>query len=176
MTASLRSRPPKEEYFPFYAGYIASVPEGDIVSLMRSLGAELNASLAKIPESKGSHRYADDKWTIKVVLGHLIDAERIFTYRALRLARGDQTPLPGFEENDYARTSGSDARTVADLAAELASVRESSARMFESLPDEAWAQRGTVNGGVVSVRALAYITAGHAKHHLNVLRERYGVA
>ena len=142
MTTSLRSRPPEGEYFPFYAGYIASVPEGDIVSLMRSLGAELNASLAKIPESKGSHRYADDKWTIKVVLGHLIDAERIFTYRALRLARGDQTPLPG----------------------------------FESLPDEAWAQRGTVNGGVVSVRALAYITAGHAKHHLNVLRERYGVA
>lgn len=171
-----RSRPAADEYPAFFAGYVKSVPEGDIVALMRTLGAELKSVVEKIPEDRGSHRYAEGKWSIKTVLGHLIDAERIFSYRALRVARGDQTPLPGFEENDYARIAGSDARTIADLAGEVASVRESTARLFESLPDDAWARRGTVNGGGISVRALAYITAGHAKHHLNVLRERYGVA
>jgi hypothetical protein len=176
MTTSLRSRPAADEYPPFYSGYVAAIPDGDIIALLRSTGEELKTTLARIPESKGSFRYADDKWSIKVLLGHVIDGERIFTYRALRVARGDQTPLPGFEENDFAVTSKSDARTVADLAAELAAVRESSVRLFESLPDEAWTRRGTVSGKSVSVRALAYITAGHAKHHLNVLRERYGVA
>ena len=176
MTPLLRGRPAADEYPAFYAGYVAAIPDGDILALLRSTGEELNSSLAQIPESKGSYRYAADKWSIKVLLGHVIDAERIFTYRTLRVARGDQTPLPGFEENDFAVTSKSDARTVADLAAELAAVRESSVRLFESLPDDAWTRHGTVNGRGVSVRALAYITAGHAKHHLNVLRERYGVA
>ena len=169
------ARPNSTEYPEWYAGYVKRVPDGDIVTTLRQGGEELASVLGTIPESKGEHRYAEGKWTIRTLIGHMIDAERIFAYRALRIARGDATPLPGFEENAYARTAGSDARSVADLVAELLVVRESSVRLFESLPDDAWTRNGTVNNGGVTVRALAYITAGHAKHHLNVLKERYGV-
>jgi hypothetical protein len=166
-------RPDATEYAPFYAGYVADVPETDVVSVLRESGRDLVSALAAIPETQGGHRYAADKWTVREVIGHLIDAERIFTYRALRLARADATPLPGFEENDYVRAAGSDARTIADLVDELRAVRESTVRLFASLPDASWARRGVVNGREISVRALAFITAGHARHHLGVLRERY---
>lgn len=175
MTTSLRVRPEATEFPTFYAGYVASVPSGDILAILRDAKEELASALGAIPESKGSRRYADGKWTVKTVLGHMIDAERIFSYRALRLARGDATPLPGFEENEYAKTAGSDARTVADLVSELLDVRASTIRLFDSLPEDAWVRRGIVNKGEVSVRALGYITVGHARHHLQVLRERYGV-
>jgi uncharacterized damage-inducible protein DinB len=145
------------------------------VTVLRQSEAELASALGAIPESKGEYRYADGKWSVRTVIGHMIDAERIFAYRALRIARGDATPLPGFEENDYAITAASDARGVADLVSELLLVRESTTRLFESLPDEAWPRRGIVNNGGVSVRALGYIIAGHAKHHLGVLKERYGL-
>jgi hypothetical protein len=167
------SRPDATEYAPFYAGYVATVPESEIVAVLRESGRDIVTALAAIPESQGGHRYAAGKWTVREVIGHLIDAERIFTYRALRLARADATPLPGFEENDYVRASGSDARTIADLVDELRCVRESTVGLFASLPDEAWGRRGVVNGREISVRALAFITAGHARHHLGVLRERY---
>jgi hypothetical protein len=173
MTATTSTRPDSSEYAPFYAGYVAAVPEEDIVAALREGRRELASALAAIPESRGGFRYAEGKWSVREVLGHLIDAERIFCYRALRLARGDETPLPAFEENGYVRAAGSDARTLADLADELAAVRESTVRLFASLPDVAWVRRGVVNGRDVSVRALAYITAGHARHHLKVLRERY---
>ena len=175
MTASLRARPDSTEFKSFYAGYVASVPEGDIVDVIRAEGKELAEALAKIPESKGSHRYAADKWTVKTLIGHMIDAERIFTYRALRIARGDSTPLPGFDENAFAETAGSDTRTVADLAAEMACVREATVRIFASFPDDVWSRRAVVNNGEITVRAIAYVATGHTKHHLAVLRERYGV-
>jgi hypothetical protein len=119
--------------------------------------------------------YAEGKWTVATVLGHLADAERIFSYRALRIARGDQTPLPGFEENDYARMAGSDARSVRDLVSEIRAVRASTQHLFESLPADAWSRSGSVNNGTVTVRALGYITVGHVMHHLAILHERYGV-
>jgi hypothetical protein len=169
-------RPDATEYAPFYARYVAEVPEDDPVVALRASGRELLDALATVPESRGGFRYAADKWSVREVIGHLIDAERIFGYRALRLARADATPLPGFEENDYARTAGSDARTLADLTGELRVVRDGTVRLFESFLEEAWPRRGVVNGREVSVRALAYITAGHARHHLAVLRERYAVA
>jgi hypothetical protein len=175
MTSTLRARPDSTEYPQWYAGYVARVPDGDIVTVLRQGGEELASVLGAVPESMGEHRYAEGKWTVRTLVGHMIDTERIFAYRALRIARGDTTPLPGFEENDYARTAGSDARSVADLVAELLIVRECTVRMFESFPDAAWVRSGTVNNGDVSVRALGYITAGHAKHHLGVLKERYGV-
>ena len=175
MTSTLRVRPDASEYPSFYAGYVASVPADDILTALRNGRDELAAALGTIPESKGGYRYAEGKWTVRTLIGHMIDAERIFSYRALRLARGDATPLPGFEEKQYAETAGSDARTVADLAAEMLDVRASTIRLFESLPDDAWVRRGTVNNGEVSVRALGYITAGHARHHLNVLRDKYGL-
>jgi Mycothiol maleylpyruvate isomerase N-terminal domain. len=173
-TQTLSSRrPDATEYPPFFARYVAGVPEEDVVGALRDSGREILAVLTAIPNSRGGFRYAPDKWTIREVVGHMIDAERIFGYRALRLARGDATPLPGFEENDYARHSGSDARPLADLIEELRIVREGTVRLFQSFPAEAWTRRGVVNGREVSVRALAYITAGHGRHHLGVLRERY---
>jgi hypothetical protein len=173
VTTTQTARPDATEYSPFYAGYVAAVPESDVVAVLRDSGRDLVTALAAIPESQGGHRYAAGKWSVREVIGHVIDAERIFGYRALRLARADATPLPGFEENDYVRAAGSDARTIADLVDELRAVREATVRLFASLPDEAWARRGMVNGREISVRALAFITAGHARHHLNVLRERY---
>jgi hypothetical protein len=168
-----QNRPDASEYPPFYARYVASVPEADVVAALRDSAREIVGVLAAIPDARGGFRYGPDKWTIREVVGHMIDAERIFSYRALRLARGDATPLPGFEENDYARTAGSDTRSLADLVDELRVVREGTVRLFQSFPSEAWTRRGMVNGREVSVRALAYITAGHARHHLGVLRERY---
>ena len=176
MASSLRVRPESSEYAPFYHGYVATVPEGDVVALLRQNGGELHDALAAIPEDRGGFRYAEGKWSIREVVGHLIDAERIFTYRALRIARGDTTPLAAFDENEYVKTAGSDARTLSNLAREFGAVREASVQLFESLPDDAWGRSGVASGKDVSVRALAYITAGHAMHHLRILRERYGIA
>jgi uncharacterized damage-inducible protein DinB len=173
MPTSLRARPHTSEYAPFYHPYISSVPEGDVVAIMRDAGRELHSAVMAIPEQRGGFRYAEGKWTIREVIGHLIDAERIFTYRALRIARSDATPLPGFEENDYVRTAGSDERTLASLGQELAAVRESTVLLFQSLPTDAWVRRGTASGKEISVRAIAYIVAGHPLHHLRILRERY---
>jgi hypothetical protein len=176
MTTSLRARPDASEYASFYHGYIAGVPEGDVLEHLRDSGRELLDAIGALPEERGGFRYADDKWTIREVVGHVIDAERIFTYRALRVARGDTTPLPGFEENEYVRTAGSDRRTLASLTRELGAVRESTVLLFESLPDEVWMRRGVASGKEISVRALAYITEGHPRHHLRILRERYQIA
>lgn len=175
MTTTLRARPEASEYAPFYHGYVTMVPDGDVVELVRSTGREVLEALGRIPETRGDHRYGPDKWTIREVIGHLIDAERIFTYRALRVARGDRTPLAAFDENEFVKTAGSEARTLASLTRELGAVREATAQLFESLPDEAWGRSGIASGKDVSLRALAYITTGHAMHHLRILRERYGV-
>lgn len=169
----LRARPAATDYPTFAAGYVASVPDVDVIDALRDGGRELLAIVAGIPEERGGFRYAHDKWTIREMLGHVIDAERIFTYRALRIARGDATPLPGFEENAYVTMAGSDARTLAGLATEFEAVRLASVLLFESLPGDAWSRRGSVNGSDVTVRALAFIAAGHAMHHRRILRERY---
>jgi hypothetical protein len=175
MSTNLRARPDASEYAPFYHGYVANVPEGDIVDLLRAGGRELVEALGRIPEDRGGFRYGPEKWSIREVVGHLIDAERIFAYRALRVARGDQTPLAAFEENAYVKTAGSDARTMVDLTRELGAVRETTVLLFDSFPDEAWGRSGVASGKEVSLRALAYIMAGHARHHLRILRERYAI-
>lgn len=175
MTTSLRARPAASEYAPYYGKYIATVGDGDIVSLLRESGRELDTALAGVDESRGGHRYADGKWSVREVIGHLIDAERIFSYRALRIARGDATPLPGFDQDPYVAASNAEARSVADLRDEMRAVRESTTRLFASLADDAWARVGTASENPVSVRALAYITLGHQHHHLRILRERYGL-
>jgi hypothetical protein len=173
MTAVAAHRPDASEFAPYYGRYVAAVPEGDIVSLLRRDRDEWQSTIANLPESKGDHRYADDKWSIRQVIGHVSDTERVFSYRAFRIARGDQTPLASFEQDDYVKTAGSEQRTLSSLAAELLAVRESTLALFTSLPDEAWMRTGTASGNTVSVRALAYITAGHAQHHLRILREQY---
>jgi hypothetical protein len=175
MTSPRSERPDPSEYPDFYARYIARVPEGDVVAALRDGYQRIKEAVGTLPESMGDHRYAEGKWSVRTVLGHMIDTERIFAYRALRLARGDSTPLPGFDENDYARTAESDERRVTELVAELLAVRDTTARLFASLPEAAWMRSGVVNGAPVTVRALAFISAGHALHHIAILKERYGV-
>ena len=173
MTASPIARPDTDENAPYYGTYIAKVPDGDLRSMLSSQLAETLALIRSIPESQGGHRYAPDKWSIREVLGHLADGERIFSYRALRIARGDATPLPGFEQNDYVPAGGFDARTLRDLADELAAIRQATIHLFAHLDQAALARRGTASGKSVSVRALAYIIAGHELHHVGILKNRY---
>jgi hypothetical protein len=126
-----------------------------------------------LSEEQGNSRYEPGKWSIKELVGHINDAERIFGYRALRIARGDQTPLPGFEQDDFIAGANFDACTLADLTTEFELIRRSNLAMFKQLGDEAWVRRGTASDNTISVRALAYIIAGHEVHHLNILRSRY---
>lgn len=175
MDATVFPRPGTDEYAPFYAGYVAAVPDGDLVALLEDQLRTLQALCDGLTPTQAGHAYAPGKWTVKEVLGHLIDAERIFAYRVLRIARGDTTPLPGFDENAYTPESGAAGRTVADLAAECNAVRHATLALLRSLTPETAARRGTASGHTVSARAIAWIIAGHAQHHLKVLRERYGV-
>ena len=173
MSAATTARPASGEYPPYSIAYISLVPDGDIVA---TLGKQLDDTLAlirSIPESRGGFRYAEDKWSIKEVIGHIIDGERVFAYRALRFARGDETPLSGFEQDDYVRTGGFDKRSLSDLANEYEHVRRSSLSLFSNLDDEAWSRCGTSNNNPASVRALAFIIAGHERHHVEILRTRY---
>lgn len=173
MTNSAIVRPDPTEYLPYYSRYVALVPEGDIVATLAAQNESTMALLRSLPESKAAFRYAPLKWSIKELVGHLSDAERIFADRALRFARNDETPLPGFEENDYVRNGSFDAYSLADLADGFESVRRSTVFLFKHLGGEASARRGKANNAEISVRALAYVIAGHEIHHMNVLRTRY---
>jgi hypothetical protein len=166
-------RPDPSEYAPDYAGYIAGVPDGDLLSTLERQLRESRAALAGLPEVRGDFAYAPGKWTVKEVLGHVADAERVFAYRALSFARGERAALPGFDEKAWTPASGAATRTVRDLLEELGAVRASTLALLRHLPAEAPLRRGTANGREVTVRALAWIIAGHERHHLRVLRERY---
>ena len=166
-------RPAADEYAPFYHPYIERVPAGDIRLMLRVQLADTVALLRPLSEQQAASRYAPDKWSIKQVIGHLIDAERVMTYRAMRIARGDETPLAGFDENTYAENAGSDERTLQSLIAELETLRQSTAAFFQHLPDVAWSRRGTANNKSVTVRGLAFIIAGHELHHREILHSRY---
>lgn len=173
MSAHRRIRPLAGEFNPYYAGYIAQVPDGDVVEALIG-GAEIAAALlGDLDDATASRAYAPGKWTLKEVLLHCADAERIFSYRALRIARGDTTPLPSFDENAYAPMSGAGNRTIEDILDEFESVRESTVTLYSGLPSEAWTRRGTASESPVSVRAIAWITAGHLLHHLSVIQDRY---
>ncbi|HKQ58827.1 MAG TPA: DinB family protein [Candidatus Eisenbacteria bacterium] len=168
-------RPGADEYFEYYGKYIALVPGDDALPTLASHIESWQPALRKLSDVQGLHRYAAGKWSVKEVLNHIADGERVFAYRALRFARADQTPLPGFDENSWTPNAGSDRRTVADLVDELVAVRAASVALYRSLDLEALARRGEANGKAISVRALAWITAGHAIHHQGILRERYGL-
>lgn len=168
-------RPAPEEYAEYFGRYIAHVPEDDVLPALERQPGEMAAALASVPADRESFRYAPDKWTIREVVGHVIDCERVFGYRALAIARGERASLPGFEENEYAKASGHDARTLASLVEELAALRKSHVAMFRHLDEEARARIGVANGQPVSARAIAYILVGHARHHMAVLADKYGV-
>ncbi len=170
-------KPPHEdEYAPFYAAYVGRVrhvtaPVDELAVQRRRFIDVLSA----VSEDQAGFRYAPGKWSIKELIGHLSDAERIFAYRLLRIGRGDETPLPGWEENDYVRTAGSDARTFRDLMEEWAVVRDGTTTLAAAMPADAWERRGTANGTPISTRALLYIVLGHTEHHRAVLEERYAI-
>jgi hypothetical protein len=165
-------RPDSTEYAPYYGKYVALVPEDNILTAMRSETAQTLAFLRGVPERESSIRHPPYTWTFKQVVGHLTDAERVFGYRALRFARGDSTPLPGFDENTYAQIAEFDQHPLDDLVAEFEALRQSHICLFKNLPATAWARRGIANGNEVSVRALAYIIVGHERHHTVILRQR----
>jgi uncharacterized damage-inducible protein DinB len=170
------SRPGRDEYAEYYGRYIDRVPDGDVVAMLESQGNETQKLLASIGEEKAGYRYEPGKWSIKEVVGHIADAERVFAFRLLAFARGEKQPLPGFDQDEYMETANFDARSLADLADDLASTRHATLTLVRSFNDEAWDRRGVASDNPVSVRALAWITAGHERHHVNILRERYGIA
>ncbi|MFP5260705.1 MAG: DinB family protein [Blastocatellia bacterium] len=173
MSKTLSERPAPTEHAPYYGKYIDLVPDGDIVA---TLGRQLDDALAlfgSISESQADSRYAPGKWSIKELIGHIMDAERIFGYRALRFARNDQTPLPGFEQDDYVKYGGFGEQRLSDLVSEYEHVRRANIHLFRGLSDEAWGRRGTSSGNELSVRALAYIIAGHELHHMGIIRTKY---
>ena len=166
-------RPAADEYAPYYGGYVGLVPDGEILVLLRDQLAETEALLREFRGDRGDHRYAAGKWSVKEIVGHIADTERIFAYRALRFARGDRTPLPGYEQDDFVRGANFGARALPEIAGELRSVRMASITLFAGLSEEALQRRGPANNVEFSVRALAWIIAGHERHHARIIRERY---
>jgi DinB superfamily len=166
-------RPEPGEYASFYETYVSKVQGGDVLSQLESQRLQTAQLFAASSERDGNFRYAPDKWTIKEVVGHLSDTERIFTYRALRVARGDKTPLPSFEQNDYVKNGNFGEQSLADLVAEFGLIRTATLALFRSLNAEAWTRSGTASNNPITVRALAFITAGHELHHRDILKERY---
>ena len=167
------NRPEKEEYAEYYETYISLVEEIDIVSALENQIDELNNLFSAISEEKADFRYAEGKWSIKELLGHLTDGERFFSYRALRISRADKTPMEGFEQDGYIENSNFNSMKLSDLLAEFSHLREANLIFFKNLTDEAWLRTGTASDMPFSVRALAYISVGHIRHHADILRQRY---
>lgn len=168
-----QSKPTSTEHAPYQGAYIALCPEGGLLAALQAADAHAAAVLGGIPEQSAGFRYAAGKWSMRDVVQHLIDCERVFAYRALRFARRDGTGLPGFDEDSYATEAHADARPWTDLLAERAVVRQGTLHLFRSLSDEALVRSGQANGQAMSVRALGWCIAGHERHHLRILQERY---
>jgi uncharacterized damage-inducible protein DinB len=174
MTTVTIPRPEPSEYVPYYQTYISKVPaKGDLLTVLEDQRRETQQLLAGLSEAKALHRYAPGKWSIKEVVGHVMDSERVFCYRALRFARADDKPLQGFDEKAWVPAGQFDARSLKDLAAELDLVRRATIALFSGLDGAALTRRGTANNNPISVRALAWIIAGHERHHVGIVRERY---
>lgn len=166
------NKPLPSEYASFYKSYIDRIEEGDILKTL-SRQADYCATYFETFADNGDHRYAEDKWTVKQLLQHIIDAERVFSYRILRIGRGDETPMAGFDENNYADAAPVDHLSVEDLTSEFMAVRSGTYALLNSLIPEQWMLSGTASGSEVSVRAIAYMIAGHCAHHISILEERY---
>jgi len=167
------TRPEASEYAEFYGGYVNGVPEGDILELLQTENDKTIELLSGLTSDQAGHRYAPDKWSIREMVGHMIDGERTFGFRALCFARQDPARLPGFEQDDYVKTSNAEQRELSELTAELRLARQSNLALFRSFDDEMWSRRGIASECEFTVRGLVYITAGHEIHHRRVLTERY---
>ncbi|HEY9448975.1 MAG TPA: DinB family protein [Gemmatimonadaceae bacterium] len=168
--------PAAGEYAPFYSGYVAFAREHDPLQLLESQRDTLRRMCSGLTEEQALARYAPGKWSIKQVLGHLADTERVFSYRIFRISRGDATPLAGFDQNAYVDAARSDERPLAELLEEFLSVRTATIRLVEGLTAEEMSRSGVANEVPVSARALVFIAPGHVAHHLKILRDSYGVA
>ena len=171
--ASPIARPETGEYAPYYDRYISLVPGADILGTLDAQRRQTLLLLSGRDDSDGNLRYAPEKWSAKEVLGHLCDSERIMAYRALRIARGDRTPIEGFEQDDYVRNSPIGHRPLAEGIEDYIAVRRATLTLLRNLDDAAWTRRGIANENEISVRALAYLIAGHELHHRRILEEKY---
>ncbi|CAM4355524.1 DinB family protein [Paenibacillus typhae] len=167
----MNQRPSEEEYAGDVSEYIRLVPEGSIIDILLAQEKQMTELLASLTESQSAYRYEEGKWTLKEVVGHITDSERVMTYRLLRFARGDQTPLSSFDQELFIPPFGS--WTTAQLAEDYRAVRQSTITLLRGLPTEAWSRKGTANNVRITARALAYGIAGHELHHMGVIRDRY---
>lgn len=163
------------EYAPYYGTYIGLIADQDIAALLASQASALD-SLRSLSDAKAQYRYGPEKWSVKEVIGHITDAERVFAYRMLRIARGDATPLAGFDQQPYVEAAHFDALPITTLIGGFRAARAATLSLMAQIDDEAWARMGSASGFPVSARALAYIIAGHAAHHIGMLRDNYGVS
>jgi DinB superfamily len=169
-------RPDPSEHIPYYGKYIVFVEEGeDVLTLLEKQPRDLQALFASVPEDRGGYCYESGKWSLREVLGHLVDVERVLGFRAYCFSRGESQPLPGVDFESYAATGEHDRRTLAEMLQEFEGLRRSHAAMFRALGEEASRRIGTADGNPISVRSLAYILAGHVRYHAQLLKERYGV-
>lgn len=168
-------RPEAGEFAPYFERYVALAPGEDPVAALEAQAVTVGRTLQGLSEARAGLRYAPGKWSVREVVGHCADAERVFAYRALAFARGEKAALPPFDENEFARLAGHDGVPLAELLDEFAAVRAASLHLLRHLPPTAWQRRGVASGKEISVRALAFVMVGHVAHHLGILRERYGV-
>ena len=175
MTTLAIARPATDEYHEYYHRYVRLVPDGDLLEVLQRQGEETVALLRGVGEERSTFAYGPGKWTIREVMGHVTDAERVFTYRALHFARGDSAPLPSFAEDAWVQASNAAQRTLADHVDEFIAVRAATLALFRGFTAADFERAGTASGNRVTVRALGYITAGHERHHVQLLRDRYGV-
>lgn len=166
-------RPDPAEYAAYQRRYVDAVPDGDILQTLRRQADETARLFRGLDETQAGRPYAPGKWSPKEVLGHVIDTERVFAYRAMRFARGDRTPLPGFEQDDYIKPGAFDARAIGDLVDEFTAVRAASLALFSGLPADAVGATGVANENPMSVRAIVWVVAGHERHHVTIMREKY---
>jgi len=172
-TATARLRPQPGEYSPYHDSYISLVKDNDVLAALEDQRRQMVLLLSGRTEGDGDLRYAPDKWILKAVLRHINDTERIMSYRALRISRGDQTPIEGFEQDDYVRNAPFARRPLADLIEDYIAVRRATVSLFRNLDEPAWTRRGVANKNEVTVRALAFIIAGHELHHRRIIEEKY---
>ena len=171
----MNTRPEKDEYSPYHERYVSLVPETEILPVLQKQVEEIQLLADRITPERETFRYAPDKWSIREVFGHLVDCERVFAYRAFCISKGDQASFPSFEQDDYINNAYYNQRPLADIMDELLLLRKSNLAFLSLVTDDDWNRRGTVNNHSISVRALGYIMAGHIRHHVNVLKQNYGV-
>lgn len=167
-------KPPEEnEYAPFYRTYVSKIKDDDVIAILEDQMNETNELFRSLSNEQANYRYAEGKWSIKELAGHMADSERVFGYRAMRIGRNDTTELPGFEQDDYVSNGNFETRSIDDITEELLYIRKANLKLYKSFDETELSRTGTANGYTVSVRALIYITAGHERHHLNVINEKY---